>query len=326
MIHRTLRSAVLPLALLASACSPSAPPPPAPTAAPPAAPPPAELRFRPAPGTRVRMEMITDQQIGVSSEGAIRTTEQVLGLEFTLEFREAAPGGRVPFRLTFSRTRMRLIGLDSESSYDSERPPLSVDGPFRGVAWLAGKSVDGTFEPDGTAASVSGMDILFDTAAAGTETPAGKEGEALAAQARRQFGDEAMRELATSLNAAFPAGTVAVGDSWKWRRRLRALQPMDIDGTSRFLERKDGRCVLGVEARISPLADGGPTEIGPVTVLSSLSGTMKGGLTVEESTGLVLESALQQELSGYLLVGTSFEDHQETPVLIKSSTSLKRLE
>ena len=329
--HRLLPAPLLlPLLLplrLPAACSPTSPasPPPAVGPAPaPAAP--VDLRFRPPAGTRVRMEMITDQQIGLRMEGTAQKVEQVLGFEFTLEVLEVLPDHRSRARLTFDRTRMRIRNPVGEIVFDSAAPPALVPLPFRGVAFLAGKSMECRFAADGGAESVAGMDALLDSTPPDASLPEGAQRDALALQAKRQFGDEAMREMVGGLHTGFAGRPVAVGESWTWQRRLRAVMPMAIDVTSTLLRREGGRCLIGIEGRISPHEGAAPTDLGPMTLRSALSGTVRGSVEVEESTGLPLEAALRQDVEGTLVLDLPGVARESNPVIIVSSTSLKRVE
>lgn len=284
-----------------------------------------DLRFRPAPGTRFRSEMVVDQRILAPVEGTEQAMDQTLGFELTTEVLAPPPGGGHRARLTFDRTRMRMRNPAGEVAFDSAHPAEPIPAQFRGLAFMAGRSLECAFAADGTVDRVSGMDALFDGMMEEMAVPAGERREVLAAGIKRQFGDGAMREMVGSLVTGFAGRPVRVGESWEWRRRLQAILPMTLDWTSTLLSREGGRARVALRGRVSPFEEAPPVDLGLARMRSSFTGTVEGEVEVEEATGFPASLRTVQEIAGTLTLEMDGVPPAVNPMRVSSTTTVKRL-
>ena len=289
------------LVSLAAACGdPPAPPtdPPPALAATPKAPEKVVLRLRLEKGKTYFQDMEMVQTISQTVGGKETTTEQTMAVGSSFAVEEVDAAGAMKCRMTWERTRMLMKSPMMNVDYDSRNPPEVVPLPAKGVASLVGKSFELEFRADGTVGKVAGLDRAFDEMLGAVDLPEGPVKESFRENLRNQFGDEAIRDMLEKSMRIYPKDPVGPGDAWKVRIDLRKPMTLNMEADYRLVERRGGVAVLDVDSRVTTPDDAEPLLMGPMKVRFRISGTQKGRMEVEESSGWPLSAAMDQVLEG----------------------------
>ncbi|MCX5638754.1 MAG: DUF6263 family protein [Planctomycetota bacterium] len=153
---------------------------------------------------------------------------------------------------------------------------------------------------------------------------AGLVGEGFSVKLTRQGKVEQVRDL----DKIYPDRPVGVGDSWNKTIVLSVGFPMIMENKWTLKEHKDGVATIELDSTIKPDPNAKPMEMGQMKMSYELSGRQQGLIRMRESTGQLISSKMEQQLSGQVKTQSAGLQPQEmvVPMKIKGVVTMEMTE
>ena len=202
--------------------------------------------------------------------------------------------------------------------FSSKQPPANAPD-FQGVLQsLVGVELQFQIAPDGKVLKVEGIEKLLEKLDAALEKI---EGDKPTGVFKNLFGsmfsEEKLRQMTEKSIGTLPAQAVAIGESWNYKFELPlGATPTQITGQRTLKARENGRATIAETAEFSTQTESEPLPTSEIKVKSEFSGHSTGVSTVDEATGLTLESHLTQKMSGKISVTLPDKPTQTTPLSV----------
>ena len=279
-----------------------------------------DLRFRLKEGDTRNVRMITEQTISQEIQGQQIDMEQSFAFVFTFAVLEAGAEDTMWVEFTYNSVRFTQDGPMGMIEYDSEDPPDDIPLPARAFAALVGQSMRLRMTDQGRVKEVSGIDEMIDHMIESMGLPAGEMSERMESNLREQFGEEAVKEMTESAMAVYPDGPVSVGDSWHRKVVLTKGFPLIVETTYTLTGRRDGIASIEIASELESNSEAASIEMGPVSLTYELRGEQSGMLNIDEATGWILKSRIEQQSSGRMHISGGPEGMEEMswPIEIES--------
>lgn len=139
-----------------------------------------------------------------------------------------------------------------------------------------------------------------------------------------QFGEDAMAQQLSNISSVYPDKPVKVGDSWYKENVTTGAIGLIIKTTYTLTGRKNGKALVDVKGSVSPNPDNEALEMMGMTMSYNLVGPLSGTMVIDEKTGWVDESNIDQDLKGKVNISGEMIGSMETDMDMSSSTSTKR--
>jgi len=287
-------------------------------------------------GKKYFVKTITDQQITQTITGQEQNMEQTTGMGMDFDITDVNDKGDVWIRYTYRWVNFRQKGPMGEVVYDSSQKDVNVPPAAQWFAALLNEGFSVKLTPHGKAVQVEGLDKIRNNIS--QKVPAGPMRENMLKSMEQFLSEEAMKKFVESCSAMYPEREVGVGDSWTKIISMSVGFPMTIANKYMLKDRKDGVSVLDVTSEIKSDPNAKPMEMGPMKMKYELTGTQQGQVRMNEMTGLLLTSKIEQQVSGQvkMIMSTPAQaqkpDQPQTPtemaipMKIKSNISMEMTE
>ena len=207
--------------------------------------------------------------------------------------------------------------------YDSSKKDSPVPQALQHFAALLGEAFSLRTTPKGQVKAVRGSKRMRENIS--KKLPAGPLGEILMKDLEQHISKEAIKELTENLMAMYPDKHVGVGDSWSKKVVLSQGFAMIVERKWTLKERKNGVAVIQVNSVVTPNRKAKPTKTGGPKISYEFSGKEWGLVQMQESTGLIIDSKINQDMSGQMqteLVGAGGKPQTMTiPLKIRGVTT-----
>lgn len=286
-----------------------------------------ELRLNLKEGETYKLQMTSDQKITQTVGEAKQEMPQTTGFGLSHLVKEIRDDGTAVVQVTFDSIRFKQEGPTGEVDYDSSNPPPAESAHPMVTALVAlvgqGFSVDLTSK--GEAARVEGADQLVARMMEKIELPMPALQPVVEQQLKQQFGDQAMKEMMEQMVGVYPDEPVGVGDSWSKRRVVSRGLAAIMNNTWTLKSRENGVAVLDVQSTVGPNPDAPALDMGIAKLQYALRGTQNGSIELDEATGWVLRSTVNQSLSGELTIqgGPEAGQPMSVPITVEGVTRVE---
>lgn len=271
---------------------------------------------------------MADQKIVQTMMGAQQEMEQTVGMGCRFEVQAVDGEGVATVRVTYPAIRFRQKGPMGIIAYDSEKPPASVHPMVKGFAALVGQSFTMVVTPRGHVREVGGVSAMLEHVIEALDLPEGPMKEAMVARLKRQFGDQALKEVMGNMMVTYPAAPVGIGDTWPHRVTLTRGFPMTMDHTLTLKGREGGLATLAVRTKVEPDTGAPPLQLGPMKMTYSLSGTQEGTIQVDKAAGRTRRGTMKQRFTGSVGISgmPGIEGGQTWPISVESTVRFEPFE
>jgi hypothetical protein len=261
--------------------------------------------------TRV-MTTTTDQDIKQTMMGQVQEIKQKQVMTVLLEVTEVNEDGTAWVKYKYDRIQIEMAG-PMAVKYDSAETTGEPDNPMvKSAAAMVGKEMLVKMAPSGHVEEVKGFDEILQAIIDGIEMPEGQK-QMVAEQIKNQFGEEMITQLLDQAQAILPEKAVQVGDSWNSRVEIEKGLPMIMENTYTLKDSQGGISTIDVSSKILP-NEGAPMEMMGTKIAFKLSGGQKGVSEVNEKTGWLVKSTINQDLAGEINI--IMPDQQNAPPAI----------
>ena len=114
----------------------------------------------------------------------------------------------------------------------------------------------------------------------------------------KMFDEKQLKELVGNMMVVFPAGPVAIGDTWYDTISMNFIVPIDISTTYMLKDRKDGIAYIDAVAKMDMGDNSKTIDMGSNKMSMQLAGTINATNQVDEKTGLVRKGNMTMSFSG----------------------------
>ncbi len=255
-----------------------------------------QYKLRLQKGQEYYAKMAAEQKITQTVMGQSQDIEQTIGLGTDLDVVDVDRSGNAEIRYTYRWAKLRAQGPMQQVLYDSSVKGDSVPEPAQGLAALVGESYSLSIAPEGRVLIVKGAARM--RANVRKKLPAGLAGDLQMSSLAQYVDDKGIKEAAEASMAVLPNKPVGAGDSWSEQIVLSESTALIMQNKWTLKQRQAGTATIDVVSTIKPNPQAPPRDLGTAKISSQFSGKQQGLIQLEEATGLIVHSKLEQQLSG----------------------------
>lgn len=259
-----------------------------------------QYRLKLEKGQKHYMRMTTEQQITQTVMGQEQKVEQGIGMGADFDVNDVDSSGNAWVRYTYRWVKFSQKSPMGEMVYDSSKKDSPVPPMGQGFAALLGEGFALRITPKGKVEQVKDLDKMRSNIRA--KLSAGPMQEVMIKSLEKYMSEEAIKESTETSLAIYPEEPVGIGDSWSKTIIMSSSAAMIMENTWTLKGRKDGVAAIEVVSVIKPNPEAKPIDIGTMKMSYQLSGKQQGLIEMQESTGRMIHTKLNQEMSGQVTV------------------------
>jgi hypothetical protein len=272
-----------------------------------------QMRFKE--GEKYYLRFVTEQKISQTILGQQQYTEQTVGLGCDLDVKTVEPNGNAWMSYTYRWANLIQTAAGSRVVYDSSDKVAPVPPMAQGFAVLLDEGFSLKTTPQGRVEEVIGLQELRDNIEA--KLPEGPMKEALKVGIKQFINEQGIKEMTESSLAIYPEKPVGIGDSWKRTITLTQGAAMTLENEWILKDRRDGVSFIEIKTGIKSNPEAGTVGMGSAKISYELSGKQQGQIELEESTGILIRSRINQDISGQIKVEVPGQQTQQPPIPVR---------
>ncbi len=283
------------------------------------------LELRLTEGQAFEVRMSTGQEISQNVFGQPQDVQQTTDIGYTMRVTDVDEDGTAVAEWTYDAVRFSMDGFMGPIEYDSSDPPTDIHPLARGYAALVGQNFVTRMTPSGRVLEARGFNNIMERVFDELGLPEGPQADAARQQLENMFGDQAMKDLFSALVAVYPSGPVTVGDSWSREYVITTGFPIKVEDTYTLQERSGGVAYIEVKSGLTTSPDAPPMQMGQVSMAFDILGSQTGRLEMDEATGWIIRSSVEQSFSGTVsVVGVpELAEGMSWPITVKTTLRLQ---
>lgn len=251
-------------------------------------------------GQKYYIKMITEQKISQTLMGQEQNAEIAMGMGIDFDVNDVNDNGNAWIRYTYRWAKLSQKTPMGEIEYDSAKGESPVPLEAQGYAALLGEGYALQITPSGEVKEVKGLEKMRSNIQA--KLPEGPIREGAMKGLEQYLGEKAIKEQTESSMAIYPDKPVGIGDSWSRTFVLSYGLAAIIDNTWTLKNRENGVATIEVVSNIKPNPQAKPMEMGTTKISHEFSGKQQGLVKIKESTGQLLHSKAEHQLSGQMKI------------------------
>jgi hypothetical protein len=263
-----------------------------------------DLKLRLKAGESHEMKMTQTQDIVQTVNGQEQKMTQVQEMVLGLDCLSVDANGIMDTTMSYKSMKMTMTGPMGTMEFDTAKPkPADANGnPAEKMisdlfSAIAGSKFQMKIKPNGETYDVRGLGKMV--AKIKENLGDAPETQNIDRFFDKLFDENQIKEMAGTMMTGFPAGPVAVGDSWYDTISMNFIMPIDIETTYIFKSRKDGIAYIDSIAKFDMGDSSKSMEIDPNNkVAMQLAGAINASSEVDEATGLTRKSNIKMNFSG----------------------------
>ncbi len=266
-------------------------------------------------GQKYYIKMITEQQISQTAMGQEQSVDITMGMGIDLDVNDVNDNGNAWIQYTYRWAKLRQKTPMGEIEYDSAKGDSPVPLEAQGFAALLGEGFALQITPKGEVEQVKGLDKMRSNIQ--EKLPEGPMRESSMKALGLYLNEESIKEQTKSSMAIYPDSPVGIGDSWSKTFALSHGLAIIAENTWTLKNRENGVATIEAVSTIKPNPQAEPMEMGPTKISHEFSGKQQGLIKMQESTGQVLHSKIEQQLSGQMKMVATDPQPQEMTIPMK---------
>ena len=262
------------------------------------------------PGENYICNMEMSKRVKQTIGGTEQVMEQNLKIAWDYDILSKNDAGNYEISAKFSRIKsLQKFGMQTVE-FDSDNLPEYIDPSMMGYKLLVGSELEMEMTPEGKVKGLSGFEEIIDKIIENLNIPESPQRDEIIKGLRDQFGNEVMRQSFEQMTVFYPGRPVVVGDSWHNDFTIDVGFPMVVESDYTLVSRENGIADINVASviRSNPNSEG--IDMGVFSLIYEIEGDQKGRIRLDESSGLPVQSDIQQSFSGTVSVSET-SDFQE---------------
>lgn len=223
----------------------------------------------------------------------------------------------VTIRLTYRSLENETVLRGPEGvRFDSKNPPPNSPDTNAPLRAMAGLSLQSVIAPDGKVLKIEGLKALVEKTKASFEKLNDPQTRAVAQQIfDATFSEKNLRAMVEKSVGTLPPAPLDLGQSWNYQFEVPlGLVSMNIEGQRTLAGRGAGVATITETAEFSSTLKGEELPDGAGTLQIEFAGQLTGVTTVDEATGLALESHISQKMKGKITLAVPDKPTMITPL------------
>jgi hypothetical protein len=282
-----------------------------------------QYRLKLEAGKQYYMQTITEQQISDPTPAKEGTSVMTVGTGAKLDVSNLDANGNAQVTYTYKWIKIGIKGATDEKVYDSSKKDSTIPKELQWFAPLLEESFSLTIKPDGRISEIKDLDKVRSNVR--QKLPQGPMQELAMNSLNQWLEEQIVREGIENSIAIYPDKPVGIGDSWSRNITYSSGSSMIQENKWTLKERKNGVAVIEVVSTIKPNPQAKPAEMGTqgMTSSSEFTGTQQGLIEMQESTGLIIKSTINQQMSGQNTIASPGVPDKVTPMEITGVISME---
>lgn len=278
------------------------------------------LKLRLKAGASHEMKTTQTHNITQTVNGQEQKMKQVQEMVLGIDVLNVDANGVMDTTMTYKSMKMTMEGPMGKMEFDTAKPkPTDPNGnPTEKMladmfSAIAGSKFQMKIKPTGETYDVRGLNVMV--AKIKEKTGGNPEAQGMSRFFDKLFDEKQIKEMTGTMMCIFPAGPVAVGDSWYDTMSMNLIMPIDVSTTYIFKQRKAGIAYIDSMAKLDMGDSSKPMQIDPNSkVAIQLAGTMSASSEVDEATGLTRKSNIKMNFSGVVKMEANPQMPQGTTI------------
>jgi citrate lyase gamma subunit len=284
-----------------------------------------KLRLNLEEGKTYKLLIEAEQEISQTVMGNKVDMTQIMNFVCSYKVKEIDSDGNFLLEVSYDSVYFKQVSPMGTIEYDSNNPPEIIPDMAKGFDSLVGEKYSFLISPSGKVIDIYGVDEMIDNMIKVLNIPDEKIKVQMFESIIKQFGKESLKEMLEQYMKIYPDKVVGIGDSWQVEMVLSKGFPFIIENTYTLKGRGNGISTVSVNSIVKPNPEGEPIEMLGMKLGYELSGTQNGTMEIDEATGWILNSELNQNISGIIKFKQSTQTTEEMtwPISIKSTIKYK---
>jgi hypothetical protein len=258
------------------------------------------------------IDMTQTNKQTINGEEQVLTQQMLMSYAYNVTSKNKA--GEMDIKLTYKHVKVSQDYGHQVTAYDSEKPPDFLDPSMKGLASLPGTELFVKLDSRGKVIEIEGINGMLDKMIAAMEIPNSANKDAILADLRKQFGDDAIRQTIEQITWFYPEKPVAIGESWIAYNDLKAVFPMTTSSTYTLKSSQNGQAQIDLVSDIKSDTTQ-PISMGQLEMKYDIAGSQDGSMNVDLTSGLPLSSTVNLNYDGYIHVsGVNDDPPQSWPI------------
>lgn len=280
------------------------------------------------------MKLTADQKIVQTINGQPQNINQKMTFGSISEVMAVDANGIIALKTTYDQVQVKMDSPEVSVEYDSTKPPTDVNNPqakMMVAIWSAmvGEGFVMDVTPKGKIVGVQDFDKMWERM---MEKMAGDDpnmAQAMKEMMKNVISEDRIKEMGSDMMISFPDEPVAIGDMWYDITSIEVGFPLYLDVTYMLKDRKDGIVFIDVICKMDMGdQDSKLVEMQGMKMNMQLSGTQTGTVEIDETTGWILRSKIDQVFSGVVKIAPNehMPDGMSIPMTIRSTVTAEPME
>lgn len=275
-----------------------------------------QYRLKLEEGKKYYVRLIMEGNTFYTIMGREQPKEEAIGFGYNFDVNEVDENGNAWVKCTFDWVKLRHKSPGREVVYDSTQLFSPVAPSAKRLSLLLGASFQMKITPLGKVEQVKGLKTMF--ANIQKKISDRRRERPMLESLKGQFNGKSIKGLFERFLDIYPKDSVGVGDSWRKTIVAPLAKPVIAENIWTLKERKNGIAIIQNKADIRPDSNAKPTVERGAKTSYKLEGVQNGMMEVEESTGLIRECKLNQELTGETRIVTMGKETTERIIPMKT--------
>lgn len=274
------------------------------------------LKMNMAQGKEFTVETNTNTIVDVVVMGQTQKTLSTQFVETKFNVMDVMPNGDIAVKSTIMSMANTNDTAQGSTSYDSKNLKDSDPSMADLMQPIIGHEMNMVMDNTGELKSFEQENLLDKMFADADEAMM-----AAKASMEGQFGEEAMKGMMQGLGNVLPNKAIKKGDTWTKDRKIETLMVLLTNSTYTLNERKDGKAFISLVGTTKTDATAPPVDMMGMQMSYIMSGPVKGTLVVDEKTGWVISSNIEQELKGTMKIKNEQIGEMDAQMDMSSTTT-----
>ena len=262
------------------------------------------------------IESNTNTVVDVTVMGQQQKTLSTQSVETQYKVMDVMPNGDVAVKSTIMSMKDTNDSAQGSTTFDSKNLEGSDATMVELMQPLIGHEMSMVIDKTGEIKSFEQEDVLEKMFADADEAMMMAK-----ASLEGQFGEDAMKNKMLSLGNVLPNKSIKKGDTWTKEKKIKSVMLLLSNYTYTLNERKDGKAFISVVGTTKTDPTAGPVEMMGMEMSYLLSGPVKGTLVVDEKTGWVIQSDVEQVLKGTMKIKNEMIGEMDAQMDMSTTTT-----
>jgi hypothetical protein len=244
--------------------------------------------------------------------------EQNFSFGYQVVVKEVDEKGGAWLEFRYEWVSIKQKDFEKEVSYNSAKNDDNISPLLWGYRALLGEVFQVKISRLGEIEQVKGFVELHQSVKEKIKPNPGRK--MLVRQIQNQFNDFLMRELLTNLTDIYTDKKVKQGSSWS--KSLETSYDAQIVFNNKYKVNEvtdDGFAIIGLKSKIKTKFGAKPVIRGSVTLKTKSSGSQSGTIKINESTGEIISSDINQKMTAIVEVSSKASKPKSNHVEVESS-------